>query len=73
MMINYKGGFVNRVISYLCAMIGVLVGAMFLSGAGISYIGWYPMPLLLSKAVVSIATLSAFVKVFLFLSSFFKR
>lgn len=73
MIMKSESGFLNRVLSYICAMIGVLVGAMFLSGAGISYIGWYPMPLSLSKAVVTIATLSAFVKVFLFLSNLFKR
>lgn len=73
MIMKTESGLINRIIHFASVLSGVLVGAMFLSGAGVSYIGWHPMPSSLSKAVVTIATLCAFVKFFLFLSSLFKR
>ncbi|MBS6035225.1 hypothetical protein FHW04_000761 [Pantoea sp. AN62] len=60
-----------KLICGLAAMAGVLTGAAFLSGAGVSYLEWYSMPATISKAVVTVATLAAFVKVFLFLISRF--
>ncbi|WP_312757386.1 hypothetical protein [Pantoea brenneri] len=62
-----------KLICGLAAMAAVLTGAAFLSGAGVSYLEWYSMPATISKAVVTVATLAAFVKVFLFLISLFHQ
>lgn len=61
----------QKIVCCLSVLIGVLVGEMFLSGAGVSYEGWFAMPETASRAVVTIATLAAFVKLFIFLSSQF--
>lgn len=55
-------GLMQKIVCYLSILISVLVGAMFLSGAGVSYPGWYAMPENASKMVVTVATLAAFVK-----------
>ena len=52
----------QKIVCYLSILISILVGAMFLSGAGVSYTGWYTMPEKASKMVVTIATLATFVK-----------
>jgi hypothetical protein len=64
-------GFMQKIVRYLSILVSILVGAMFLSGAGVSYEGWYAMPENASKMVVTIATLTTFVKLTIFLCSRF--
>jgi len=64
-------GLMQKIVCYLSILISILVGAMFLSGAGVSYVGWYAMPENASKMVVTIATLATFVKAAISLCSRF--
>lgn len=59
----------QKIVRAILILISTLVGAAFLNGAGVSYENWYAMPVNISKMVVTIATLAAFVKIAIFLSS----
>ena len=63
----------QKFIFFLSSLFGVLIGAAFLSGAGVGYEGWYSFPEPLSKAVVIVLTLAAFVKISLSIVSFFEK
>ena len=63
----------RKFIGILSSLFGVLIGAAFLNGAGVGYEGWYSFPEPLSKAVVIVLTLAAFVKIGLFTVSYFVK
>lgn len=64
-----KGFKVNKLIIPVAVFIGSLVGSSFLSGAGVGYFMWYPLPEPISRAVVTISTLYAFAKMFIFIAT----
>lgn len=63
----------RKFIDILSSLFGVLIGAAFLNGAGVAYESWYSLPVPLSKVVVTVLTLAAFVKISLLVVSYFVK
>lgn len=64
---------VKKFITPFSVFVGVLVGNLFLSGAGVIHSGVYSLPEPISTFVVIVATLYAFAKMSIFLASFFTK
>ncbi|MDR7342710.1 hypothetical protein J2X14_001114 [Pantoea alhagi] len=64
---------VKKFITPFAVFVGVLVGNLFLSGAGVIHSGVYSLPGPISTFVVIVATLYAFAKMSIFFASFFHK